>query len=69
MRNYPLSKKFEWPLLAALNISRDPFLVFLKFETPPTYLGPQTTASGVRRTSEANQGKNGKTSLRSKMIC
>ena len=24
MRNYPLSKKFEGPLLAALNISRDP---------------------------------------------
>ena len=33
MRNYPLTKKFEEPLLAALHISRDPLLVSLKFET------------------------------------
>ena len=38
MRNYLLSKKFGGPLLAALNIFREPLSVYLKFETPPTYL-------------------------------
>ena len=38
MRNYLLSKKFGGPLLAAVNIFREPLSVYLKFETPPTYL-------------------------------
>ena len=38
MRNFLLSKKIGGPLLTALNILRDPLLVSLKFETPPTYL-------------------------------
>ena len=36
-RNHLLSKRFGGPLLAALNIFRDPLLVSLRFETPPTY--------------------------------
>ena len=32
------SRTFGGPLLAALNIFRDPLLVCLNFETPPTYL-------------------------------
>ena len=40
MRNYLLSETFGEPLLAALNIFRDPLSVSLKFEfeTPPTNL-------------------------------
>ena len=38
MRNYLLSKKIGGPLLAGLNIFRDPLLVSVKFETPPTHL-------------------------------
>ena len=40
MRNYLLSETFGEPLLAALNIFRDPLLVSLKFEyeTPTTNL-------------------------------
>ena len=38
MRNYLPSKKLRGPLLAALNNFRVPLLVFLKFETPPSYL-------------------------------
>ena len=38
IRNYLLSKQFGGPLLAALNICREPLSVYLNFETPPTYL-------------------------------
>ena len=38
MRNYVLSIKFGGPLLSALNVFRDPLLLSLKSETPPTYL-------------------------------
>ena len=42
VRNYILSKQFGGPLLAALNIFRDPLLVSPKFETPLTYLSVLT---------------------------
>ena len=56
MRNYLLSEKSGGPLLAALNIFRDPLLVSLKTETPPTYLMPGTnTRSRCRSQNEGNK--------------
>ena len=56
MRNSLLSKKFEGPLFVALNIFRDPLLVFLKVETPPNLPHGHKLIHDAdgRRTSETN---------------
>ena len=71
MRNYLLSKKVGGHLLAALNIFRDPLLVPLKFETPPTYLmatNQDTIQKSEKRTKQI-KAKPEKTRPKSITIC